>query len=164
MTIEQVWLSKDIRQILLKNILVNILNLSENTLRCYNMCIFNETLSSPVHQTTHKTFQAWSSSTVDSRPTLIRLSPATLSLSLRFFLQCLRVHSDRAEMLTIMLNISWHFIAFVRVCRCSSWRTVSNDRRPFGMRTNDPLVARDRRPTTDRFLCYTISANISFKL
>ena len=35
---------------------------------------------------------------------------------------------------------------------------VTNDRRLFGMRTNDLLVARDRQLTTDVFLCYNISA------
>ena len=38
---------------------------------------------------------------------------------------------------------------------------MTNDRWPFGMRTNDLLVARDLRPTTDVFLCYNISAILS---
>ena len=51
-------------------------------------------------------------------------------------------------------------MAFVHVSRWSSRLTVTNDRRTFGMRTNDLLVARDRQPTTDGFLCNKISANI----
>ena len=42
---------------------------------------------------------------------------------------------------------SWNVIAFVRIWCGSSRLTATNDRRPFGMRTNDLLVAGDRRPT-----------------
>ena len=45
-------------------------------------------------------------------------------------------------------NNSRDVIAFVRVRRWSLWPTVTNDRRPFGMRTNDLLVDRERRPTS----------------
>ena len=51
---------------------------------------------------------------------------------------------------------SWDVIAFVHVRRWSSRPTVTNDRQPFGMRTNDMLVAIDQRPTTDSFLCYIL--------
>ena len=57
------------------------------------------------------------------------------------------------------LHNSRDVIAFVRVCRWSSWLTVTNDRRPYGMRTNELLVAGDRRQRSNGFLCYNISAN-----
>ena len=41
---------------------------------------------------------------------------------------------------------------------------MTNDRQPFGMRTNDLLVAGDRRPMTDGFLCYNISAIINLAI
>ena len=52
------------------------------------------------------------------------------------------------------LHNSRDVIAFVRVCRWSSWLTVTNDRRPYGLRTNDLLVAWDQRPT---FFCAVTS-------
>ena len=57
--------------------------------------------------------------------------------------------------------ISWDVISFVCVRCWSSRPMVTNDRRPFGMRTNDLSVANDRRPTTDGFLCWNISATVS---
>ena len=58
---------------------------------------------------------------------------------------------------------SWDVIAFVHVRHWSSRSTVTNDRRPFGMRTNDLMVAGDRQPTTDVFLCYNISVTVMVK-
>ena len=76
-----------------------------------------------------------------------------IALTLERFWEIVPFEGDKSSIPEILLVIDIFYI-------CPR-PTVTNDRQPFGMRTNDLLVAGDQRPTTDGFLCYNISAIVS---